>query len=224
MDIVVTGRQTAVAERFRSHVEEKVSKAATLAPKTQRIEIMLSHEPNRRQAKAAERIEITCYAKGPVIRAEACADDKYAALDLAMDKLLERLRRRNDRRRVSRGHRTPESVAQATARFDAAQLQEELAPAHESADERTDDSPFADSPIEVREKVHASAPMNLEQALQEMELVGHDFFLFHDSETDRPSVVYRRRGWSYGVIHLDVTEDAPAADATDAETAHSVAS
>jgi ribosomal subunit interface protein len=206
VDIVVTGRQTAVAEPFRSHVEDKVGKAVVLAPKTQRIEVMVSHEPNRRQAKAAERIEITCYAKGPVIRAEASADDRYAALDLAVDRLIERLRRRNDRRKVARtGHRTPESVAQATARFDPTLLESELGAAAESETSGTQDR-FADSPIEVREKVHSSPPMNLEQALLEMELVGHDFYLFHDSESDRPSVVYRRRGWSYGVLHLDVTE------------------
>lgn len=217
MDIVVTGRQAAVADRFRSHVEDKVTKAASLAPKTQRIEVMLSHEPNRRQAKAAERVEITCYAKGPVIRAEASAEDKYAALDMAMDKLMERLRRANDRRRVSRGHRAPESVAQATARFDAAHLQEELnGRAVEESDE-ADEGRFGDSPIQVREKIHESAPMTLEQALQEMELVGHDFYLFHDSETDRPSVVYRRRGWSYGVLHLEVSgETSERADIEDA--------
>lgn len=207
MDIVVTGRQTPVSDRFRTHAEEKVSKAASLAPKIMRIEVMVSHEPNRRQSKAAERVEITCYGKGPVIRAEASADDKYAALDLAMDKLMERLRRRNDRRRVSRGHRTPESVAQATARFDAAHLEQELTSSDSDRPSGALADRFADSPIEVREKVHASAPMTLEQALQEMELVGHDFYLFHDSESDRPSVVYRRRGWSYGVIHLDVSDE-----------------
>jgi ribosomal subunit interface protein len=211
VDIVVTGRQTTVADRFRSHAEDKVGKAASLAPKIQRIEVMVSHEPNRRQAKAAERIEITCHAKGPVIRAEASADDRYAALDLAMDKLMERLRRSNDRRRVHRGHRTPESVAQATARFDPTSLQGEFADAGADADDDLDDR-FGDSPIEVREKVHASAPMTLDQALLEMELVGHDFYLYHDSESDRPSVVYRRRGWSYGVIHLDVTADADSRD------------
>ena len=209
MDIVVTGRQTTVAEPFRSHVEDKVSKAVHLAPKTQRIEVMVSHEPNKRQSKAAERVEITCYAKGPVIRAEASAEDRYAALDLALDRLLERLRRRNDRRKVSRtGHRTPVSVAEATARFDPQLLEGELAETGSVDGAGGVAERFADSPIEVREKVHASPPMNLEQALQEMELVGHDFYLFHDSETDRPSVVYRRRGWSYGVIHLDVTEAA----------------
>lgn len=227
MDIVVTGRQTTVADRFRSHAEDKVTKAAVLAPKIQRIEVMVSHEPNRRQAKAAERVEITCHAKGPVIRAEASAEDRYAALDLAMDKLMERLRRSSDRRRVHRGHRTPESVAQATSRFDPTSLQGELdssgSPADESDDEALDR--FADSPIEVREKVHASAPMTLEQALQEMELVGHDFYLFHDSECDRPSVVYRRRGWSYGVLHLDVSgaEDAPAAPGDPAGAERTVA-
>lgn len=220
MDIVVTGRQTIVADQFRSHAEDKVSKASSLAPKTQRIEVMVSHEPNRRQSKASERVEITCYAKGPVIRAEASADDKYAALDLALDKLMERLRRLNDRRRVHRGHRTPESVSQATARFDATSLQQELTDSDSAADTGTDlEDRFRDSPIEVREKIHASAPMTLEQALHELELVGHDFYLFHDSESDRPSVVYRRRGWSYGVLHLDVTPDADAEDAEHVATA-----
>lgn len=206
MDIVVTGRQTTVADRFRSHAEEKLSKVASLAPKVQRIDVMVTQE-NRRQVKAAERVEITCHGKGPVIRAEASADDKYGALDVAMDKLIERLRRRNDRRRVSRGgHRTPESVAQATARFDAAHLEEELSGGAAETDEQDRSDRFGDSPVQIREKVHASAPMTLEDALLEMELVGHDFFLFHDSETDRPSVLYRRRGWSYGVIHLDVVE------------------
>ena len=221
MDIVVTGRQTNVADQFRSHAEEKVGKAQSLAPKTQRIEVMVSHEPNRRQAKAAERVEITCYAKGPVIRAEASADDRYSALDLAMDKLMERLRRRNDRRRVHRGHRTPESVAHATSRLEQApSFTDEPSGATDTAASDAEDR-FGDSPIEVREKVHASPPMTLEQALHELELVGHDFYLFHDSESDRPSVVYRRRGWSYGVIHLDVADEP--AEAEDASSFDAVA-
>jgi hypothetical protein len=56
----------------------------------------------------------------------------------------------------------------------------------------------------VREKTHVAAPMTLDQALYEMELVGHDFFLFVDKESERPSVVYRRRGYDYGVITLDL--------------------
>jgi ribosomal subunit interface protein len=194
-----------VSDRFRTHLDEKLLKIPQLAPRVQRVEVRMTHEPNRRQAKACERVEITCHVKGRVVRAEACMDDKYAALDLAMDKLMERLRRAHDRRRVQwRGHRVPESVAAATARI---QAPTEGGGEDHSRDEPGEDERFGaqgNSPIEVREKVHATVPMRLDQAVQEMELVGHDFFLYHDEETDKPSVVYRRRGWSYGVIHLDV--------------------
>jgi len=59
-----------------------------------------------------------------------------------------------------------------------------------------------DGPLILREKVHAARPMTIDQALLEMELVGHDFYLFHDRDCDRFSVVYRRRGYDYGVIRL----------------------
>jgi ribosomal subunit interface protein len=196
VDIVVTGRHLTVSDRFRDHIEDKLAKISQLEPRTRRVEVLISHEANRRQAKACDRVEITCYVKGPVVRAEACAEDKYAALDMVLDKLMERLRRRNDRRQVHRGRRTPESVAQATARIEA--------PPAEAPGDEVDDGPFADSPIQVREKVHRSHPMTLADALREMEAVGHDFYLFHDVDTDRASVVYRRRGWSYGVLHLDL--------------------
>ena len=148
-----------------------------------------------------------------MIRAEACLDDKYAALDAAVDKLMDRLRRLHDKRKVSRGRRVPESVAQATARIDAAG---ESAAADTAPDDgRIDDldrfGALGNSPIEVREKVHTAAPMSLEDAVNQMELVGHDFFLFHDADTDRPSVVYRRRGWSYGVLHLETDQEVAAA-------------
>ncbi len=211
MEIVVTGRHVQVSERFRRHLDEKLAKVPQLAPRVQRLDVVVTHEVNKRQSKGSERVEITCHVKGPVVRAEACADDEYGALDIAMDKLLERLRRDHDRRRVHRGRHVPESVAQATARLDVAPagLSVQPAAAVESADQ--DDADIlgtdGDSPIEVREKIHASVPMALDQALYEMELVGHDFYLFHDKDTDQPSVVYRRRGWSYGVIHLDTSEE-----------------
>lgn len=209
MDIVVTGRHLTVSDRFRAHIEEKLAKVTQLQPRTRRIEVLVSHEPNRRQSKACDRVEITCYAKGPVVRAEASEEDKYAALDVAIDKLMERLRRQNDKKQVHRGRRTPESVARATARI--------AAPTDETADHPHDDvDQFEDSPVEVREKVHRSTPMKLDEALREMELVGHDFYLFHDIETDRASVVYRRRGWSYGVLHLDL--DGSLQDPVEAES------
>ena len=118
MEIVVTGRHTEVPERFRRHLEEKLAKVTQLAPRVQRLDVVVSHEPNRRQSKACERVEITCLDRGPVVRAEACADDPYAALDVAMDKLLERLRRLRDRRRVHRGRHAPEGLSEASARVD----------------------------------------------------------------------------------------------------------
>jgi ribosomal subunit interface protein len=214
VDIVVTGRHTQVTDRFRQHLEDKLSKVPQLLPRVSRIDVVVTHEKAVRNCDA---VEITCHAKGPVIRAEACTDDLYAALDIALDKLFERLRRVSDRRRVSRaGRRVPESVARATGRLaeGAAEGGEAGTTALGTSGDAEPISPkpssngafgaVGDSPIEVREKVHASSPMTLEDALNQMEMVGHDFFLFHDSDTGQPSVVYRRRGWSYGVIHLKV--------------------
>ena len=218
VDIVVTGRHTQITDRFRQHLEEKLSKVPQLLPRVSRIDVVVTHEKAVRNCDA---VEITCHAKGPVIRAEACTDDPYAALDIALDKLFERLRRASDRRRVSRtGRRVPESVAQATGRLAEGGPEGGVLEAETSATTSTPASNGAfgavgDSPIEVREKVHASAPMTLEDALNQMEMVGHDFFLFHDSDTGQPSVVYRRRGWSYGVIHLKV-------DAADGQSEPSV--
>jgi ribosomal subunit interface protein len=195
VEIVVTGRHMQVSDRFRAHLDEKLSKIPQLAPRVQRVDVVVSHEPNKRQAKACERVEITCH-------------DKYAALDMAMDKLMERLRRAHDRKRVHRGRHAPESVAQATARIASPLNGVNEDHAHAAAEEPDVFGTQGNSPIEVREKIHASQPMSLDQAVREMELVGHDFFLFHDADTDRPSVVYRRRGWSYGVIHLDVDREA----------------
>lgn len=208
MEIVVTGRHVQVSERFRRHLDDKLAKVPQLAPRVQRLDVVVTHEVNKRQSKASDRVEITCHVKGPVVRAEACADDKYAALDIAMDKLLERLRRNHDRRRVHRGRRVPESVAQATARLAGVpmSLNGDGAAALAGQDDADLVGADGDSPINVREKIHASVPMGLDEALYQMELVGHDFYLFHDKDTDQPSVVYRRRGWDYGVIHLEVAE------------------
>jgi ribosomal subunit interface protein len=219
VDISVTGRHLTVSDRFRAHIEEKLAKITQLEPRTRRVEVLISHEPNRRQAKVCDKVEITCYAKGPVVRAEACEEDKYAALDVAIDKLMERLRRQHDRRQVHRGRRTPESVAAATARI--------VPPAEQATQASEDDEPdgpFGDSPVEVREKIHRSSPMSLADALREMELVGHDFYLFHDTETDRASVVYRRRGWSYGVLHLDLDGSLEDSSTSESEAVEAAAS
>ena len=215
VEIVVSGRHTEVSDRFRRLAEEKLLKVGQLAPKAHRTDVELSHERNPRQSQNCEKVEITVRGKGPVIRAEASAEDPAAALDLAFGKLLERLRRDGDRRKVHHGRQTPPSlragdtVTREGALNGTAPSGAGLNGATHggaSSDELEADGPEVDgaSPVVIRMKDHDAEPMALDQALYEMELVGHDFYLFVDAETMRPSVVYRRRGWSYGVIRLKV--------------------
>ncbi len=196
MEIVVVGRHTEVSDRFRRHVEDKLSKAVQLAPTAQRIDVEVSHENNPRMADVAERVELTVRGKGGVVRAEAAADERYAALDLASTKLLERLRRARDRRK---SHRGPSPLAPVDVRPPA----EVPVPSEPPAPGDVVEHVLGDSPVVIREKTHEAQPMTVDDALYEMEMVGHDFFLFIDVETAQPSVAYRRRGWSYGVIKLD---------------------
>ena len=204
MDIVLNSRHCELTDRFRRHVEEKLARLEKHDHRVIRMEVEVEAERNPRQSDRAVRVELTAFSKGPVIRAEAAADDKMSALDLALDKMAGQMRRAADRKRVHRGRHTPTSVAKALAG---------LGPSPNGTQtEDSSDGPrhvgpitvLGDGPLVVREKVHPAEPMTLDQALYEMELVGHDFFLFVDKETDRPSVVYRRRGYDYGVITLDV--------------------
>ncbi|QWF23706.1 ribosome-associated translation inhibitor RaiA [Nocardioides sp. LMS-CY] len=203
MEVVVTGRHCELSERFRSHVEEKLSKLEKHDHRIIRVKVEVECERNPRQADRAVRVQLTALSKGPVIRAEAGAADKMAALDLALDKMAAQMRRASDRRRVHRGGKTPVSVGQALAN---GAPPTEMTPDDVVTQERQV-GPIAvtgDGPLVVREKTHAAAPMTLDQALYEMELVGHDFYLYVDKESERPAVVYRRRGYDYGVISLDI--------------------
>ena len=210
MDIVVKGRNVEVPDHFRAHVAEKLAPSERLDGRVIRIDVELAHERNPRQSSQCQRVEITCASKGPVIRAEACAADFYAALDAAVLKLEARLRKAHDRRRVHHGSKNPPSVAEATASLPAdfetrVSLNGHSAEtSHESVAllERPEDDADDTHALIVRDKTHAAAPMTTTQALHEMELVGHDFFLFADAESGRPSVVYRRHGYDYGVIRL----------------------
>ncbi len=205
MEIVVAGRHTEVTARYRAHLAGKLAKVEQLAPRAQRVDVLVSHEPNPRQADSSERVELTVVDRGPVIRAEASADDPYAALDLALAKLFERLRRTRDRRREHRKDTTIPGAEPAEAAV--ADVPPRQAPAPRVLADGTIEMTLGDSPVMIREKVHQAVPMTVDDALYEMELVGHDFFLFVDAETNRPAVAYRRHGWSYGVIQLDTTSD-----------------
>jgi len=199
VDIVVSGRHCEVSDRFREHVEEKLARLEKHDHRLIRVEVQVEKE----QAKPdkAVRVELTAKSRGPVVRAEAAAEDKMAALDLALDKMTAQMRRAADRRKVHRGQRAPQSVQQALANVPAVDDDDEI---DDGAIERSVGpvTVTGDGPLVVREKEHEATPITLEQALYEMELVGHDFYLFVDKDTEKPSVVYRRRGYDYGVISL----------------------
>jgi ribosomal subunit interface protein len=236
VDIVVKGRNVEVPDHYRVHVAEKLHKIERYDHKLMRVDVELFHERNPRQCDNCQRVEITCFSRGPVVRAEATAGDFYTALDCAITKLNGRLRRAADRRRVHRGRRAPVSVAAATAAL--AVPPDEVvraqvaafapgavptAPADEwdgglattvengglattvengglATTVEDDDQPWHI----VREKEHIADPMTVDDALFHMELLGHDFYLFLDKDSGRPSVVYRRRAYDYGVISLAV--------------------
>lgn len=204
MEVVVTGRHCELSERYRSHVEDKLSRLEKHDHRIIRVNVEVECEKNPRQADRAVRLELTALSKGPVIRAEAVAADKMAALDLAVDKMAAQMRRAADRRRVHRGAKAPVSVGQALAGT-AEEVAADAEPDVTTHDRQVGPIDVAgDGPLVVREKSHPATPMTLDQALYEMELVGHDFYLFVDKESERPSVVYRRRGYDYGVISLDL--------------------
>lgn len=210
MNIGITGRNCDSTARFQQAASEKLAKLERYDQKLIAVDVVVTREPNPRQADQAYRVELTVRSKGPVIRAEAAAADRIAALDVAVDKLCTRMRKVAGRRQDARtGGRNPRSVAAATAG-----LPTDVEPAPRDDVAGADADPASrptgplhvdgEGPVVVREKTHDAVPMTLAQALYEMELVGHDFYLYVDVDSRQPSVVYRRKGFDYGVIHLNV--------------------
>jgi ribosomal subunit interface protein len=234
VDIIFRGRRTGVQERFREYATGKLNKIVKLDQKTISIDVEVTLERNPRQSSQRERVELTLYSRGPVMRAEAAADDRFEALDRALAKLETHMRRAGDRRKARNtgGHpltmemgtgpalpveamaarpagAVPLAAADGRARAGAAD-------GDGSAQANEPDWPETDlqldgivpipmegnGPLVVREKFHSATPMTIDRALHEMELVGHDFFLFRDETCHLPSVVYRRQGYNYGVIRL----------------------
>jgi ribosomal subunit interface protein len=244
VEVIFKALHTEMQERFRQHATAKLAKIEKLDSKAIRIDVQVSAEHNPRQSGTRERVELTVVSRGPAIRAEARAEDRFAALDVALSKLESRLRRSCDRRKGRHGAHAAvrlsdlpaadlaseaerpairlgagggllasNDTAAALAAMAAAADQADWA---EQADTDTDTEDLVPvdvqgtGPLVVREKFHAASPMGIEQALFEMELIGHDFFLFMDAASGIPSVVYRRRGYQYGVIRL-VEAQTPAA-------------
>jgi ribosomal subunit interface protein len=207
VEIVVTGRNVEVPDHFRVHVAEKVARLERYDHKIVGLEVELFHERNRRQLKSCQRVEITGRGCGPVARAEATAQDFYTALDGAVAKLEARMRRSHDRRRIT--SRRARVAAAARGGTQTAVLDEmppiEMgipAPRDHDHDRYLVDEAEQRPGRVVRHKAHTAEPMTVDDALSRMELIGHDFYLFADADSGEPSVVYRRKGYDYGVIRL----------------------
>ena len=214
MELNIVGRNLGVTDRFRAYAEEKSEKVTHLAERAISLDVKLTRRNEKSGNGGVDRVELTLVGKGPVVRAEADGSDKYAAFDVALGRLLERIRRAKDRRKVHRGQRRPTSLREATdlgfsdvgVQAAAPEVLEQVRtgsiPVVEENHQTTEEDEVY-CPVVIRRKVFASNPMTVDDALYFMELVGHDFYLFVDSETGRPSVVYRRKGWDYGLIGLD---------------------
>lgn len=212
MDVTITGRGVGIPDRFEDYVTEKSEKVSQLADRALALEIKVVRHHETNGTSGDDRVELTLVGPGPVVRAEAAASDKYAAFDIAFDKLMERLRRAKDRRKVHRGLHRPPSMQEAASAGRVADLVpagadviEKVATGEVAVVGADDEGEW--SPVVIRDKVFPATRMTKEDALDHMELVGHDFFLFIDATTDRASVVYRRKGWDYGVISLEEQED-----------------
>ena len=214
MEVSINGLGVGITDRFHDYAIEKSEKVSHLSDKALAFEVKLSRHNEKSGPAGDDRVELTLIGPGPLIRAEADGSDKYAAFDLALDKLMERIRRAKDRTKLHKsGRRRPVSLSEASADdFNVV----DITPVDSDVIDRvaTGSVPVVAqeeteedwSPVVIRKKVFAATPMTVDDALYRMELVGHDFYLFIDAETDRPSVVYRRKGWDYGVIGLDVDQ------------------
>lgn len=238
MDITITGRNVGITDRFREYAVEKSDRVTNLADRALALEVRLCRHHETHGSSGDDRVELTLIGPGPVVRAEAAGIDKYAAYDAALAKLLEHIRRARDRKKLHRGHGSRmTSLREASAsgfqgvglvpadgdslRWAATGPTGRATLPPTAADQQGVDRGGADdgdgdedayTPVNIRRKTFEAAPMSVDDALYRMELVGHDFYLYFDSETQRPSVVYRRKGWDYGVIGLqqqDARDDEP---------------
>ncbi|MDZ7578584.1 MAG: ribosome-associated translation inhibitor RaiA [Candidatus Nanopelagicales bacterium] len=202
VDIVVRGRHMEISDKFRELAIDKLGRLDRFGLDIARVDVEVSKDGNPRNADRAVEVELTCTGRGQLLRAEAHAEDKFAALNDACDTITERFRRAADKRRSVRRRRT-----RLIAADEAMPLQVHVGADEPPASEEADLAPdvvFADGPVTVREKVHVTSPMSVAEALDSLEMIGHDFYFFLDSETDQPSVVYRRRGFDYGLVRLEL--------------------
>ncbi len=178
MRLQVKGKNVEVSEAIRSYAEEKLGRLERQLADPTRVELELAVERNPSIADNHV-AEATVWTKGPVLRAKEASADMRASIDLLVDKLERQVSRYREKRQ--RGHRRENGRA----------------PAEAGNQMRTTEE---GGPVIVKTKQFSLHPMSAEEAVEQLELVGHDFFVFRNSESDEINVVYRRRDGGYGLI------------------------
>ena len=171
MNLVISGKNLDITVGLRSAIEEKIGKLERYFTDTTEVHVTLSTEKNR------QKIEITIPMKGSIIRAEEVSSDMYVSIDL-VEEVIERQLRKYKNKLIDKEQ-------------NAAHLSQSFIEADD----------FEDEDIQIiRSKKFAMKPMDPEEACVQMELIGHNFFVFRNSETDEVNVVYKRKGNTYGLI------------------------
>jgi len=185
MKLVIHGKNIEITDAIREYVHQKIEKAASHSQNiTNQVDVHLSVARNPR-ISTKQAAEVTIYANGIVIRAEESSESLYASIDLVADKIARQLRKYKEKRQ---DHKTqPISTKEA------------VAPETVAADLIGDRTPELPEEV-VRTKYFSMPPMTLEEAQEQLQLVGHDFYMFHNAETGEINVIYERNHGGYGVI------------------------
>ena len=194
MQLIVQGKNIQVTDRLREYVETKVDRLDRYLPTITDARMELASEQTRKHGDR-QIAQLTVHSKGMMLRAEERSGDIFTSVDMVMDKMKRQIDRYKSKRR---------------ARFRGA-LSREVEPAIEErevdAEELLDEITEGDETLEgsiVRIKRFQVSPMDPEEAIEQMELLGHDFFVFYNADGGQFNVVYRRRDGNYGLIQPDI--------------------
>ncbi len=189
MKLVIQGKNIDITDAIRDYVQQKIDKAVNhFQNLTTEVDVHLSVARNPR-INPKQTAEVTIYANGTVIRAEESSEDLYASIDLVADKIARQLRKYKERRQdknkvVGKPTELPNEV------------NDELPIVSDLIGDRTPELP---SEV-VRTKYFAMPPMTIDEALEQLQLVDHDFYMFRNAETGEINVIYERNHGGYGVL------------------------
>lgn len=192
MQLVIKSRNLEVNDRLREYVEKKIGKVTKFLPDVQEIRVDLAEEKSR---KAAEReiVQVTMRSNGTLLRAEERNNDIYAAIDAVSDKLNGQISRFKGKRR----RKMERAQAAAAEALETEYISAAMEPVAE------DDDVVFEGRI-VRTKRFSMLPMNEEEAIDQMELLGHDFFVFYNDDNDSINILYRRSDGNFGLLQPEL--------------------